>query len=100
MAGIFAVQAALDVTSLDGMREYTMMHKGDEVIPLYMRQAMGGTVQIEGLRTGTHTICAIFGNPMTADPATIKFKCTQAKLAGAKQTATVVVPAAWFEEAK
>ncbi|MBA3500272.1 MAG: sigma-70 family RNA polymerase sigma factor [Deltaproteobacteria bacterium] len=98
MAGIGMIGAHIDVKSVDQMRDYSMLHKGDQVIPIYMRTVMGGTVDIPGVRTGPVTACAIFGNPMTGDPATVKFKCLQTKVgAGAKQTITITVPAAWFE---
>jgi len=99
MAGVGMIGATLDVKSVDEMRDYTMLHKGDQVIPIYMRTAMGGTVEIAGVRPGPHTACAIFGNPMAQDPATVKFKCTQVKLtAAAKQAVTITIPAAWLEE--
>lgn len=94
MAGVGVIGAALDVKSIDDMRNYTKVHTGDQIIPIYMRTAMGGTVDIAGVRTGPHTACAIFGNPMTADPATVKFKCTQLKVGSApKQAVTITVPA-------
>jgi RNA polymerase sigma factor (sigma-70 family) len=94
MAGAGMIGATLDVKSVDDMRNYTMLHKGDQIIPIYMRTAMGGTAEIAGVRTGPHTACAIFGNPMTSDPATVKFKCTQVKIGpAAKQTVTITVPA-------
>lgn len=99
MAGVGMLGAHFEIKSVDQMREFTMLHKGDEIIPIYMRTAMGGTVDIAGVRPGPHTACAIFGNPMTGDPSTMKFKCTFAKLgAAAKQTVTITVPAAWLEE--
>jgi hypothetical protein len=62
-----------------------------------MRQAMGGTIDIAGVRAGNHTACAIFGNPVSANSA-MKFKCLPFKVSGAaKQTVTVTVPAAWME---
>jgi hypothetical protein len=97
MAGVGMLGASLDVKSVDAMRDYTMLHKGDQVIPIHMRVAMGGTIDIAGVRTGPATACAIFGNPMTADPATVKFKCTQVKIGtAAKQTVTITVPASYI----
>lgn len=96
MVGVGMIGARLDVTSIDAMREYTMMHKGDEVIPIYMRVAMGGTAEIAGVRPGPATACAIFGNPMEQDAAAIKFKCAYHEVTrAAKQTVTITVPAAW-----
>jgi hypothetical protein len=98
MAGVGMIGAHIEVKSVDQMRDYSMLHKGDQIIPIHMRTVMGGTVDIAGVRTGPVTACAIFGNPMTGDPASVKFKCTQTKVgAGAKQTITITVPAAWFE---
>jgi RNA polymerase sigma-70 factor (ECF subfamily) len=98
MAGAGMIGATLDVKSVDDMRNYTMLHKGEQVIPIYMRTAMGGTAEIAGVRTGPHTACAIFGNMMTDDPATVKFKCTQLKVGpGAKQTVTITIPANFLD---
>jgi hypothetical protein len=98
MASVGMVGAAVDVKSVDDMRNYTMLHKGDQVIPIYMRTAMGGTAEVAGVRPGPHTACAIFGNLMTSDPATVKFKCTQIKIgAGAKQTVTITIPAGFLD---
>jgi hypothetical protein len=96
MAGAGMIAAAFDPKTVDEILGYIQLQKGTEVIPIYMRVAMGGTVDIAGVRSGPHTACAIFGNPMTADPATVKFKCTQLRVGAAtKQTVTVTVPAAW-----
>jgi hypothetical protein len=99
MAGVGMIQATLDPKTVDDIRNYPQLHKFTEVIPIYMRTAIGGNVEIADVRTGAHTACAIFGNPMTADPATIKFKCTPVKVGtAAKQAVTITVPAAWFED--
>jgi len=98
MSGVAVIQAAVDPKSVDEFRNYTLLHKGDQIIPIYMRQAMGGSVDVAGVRTGIHTACAILGNPMMGDPATIKFKCVPVKVgAAAKQAVTITIPAAWFE---
>ncbi|HLL24162.1 MAG TPA: hypothetical protein VK427_18645, partial [Kofleriaceae bacterium] len=101
MAGIVVIQAAFEPTSVDEMRDYTLLHKRAETIPIYMRSAFGGGVEIAGVRPGAHTACAVFGDPMGEGAAQTKFKCTQVKVGGAgKQAVTITVPAAWFEDAK
>ncbi|MDQ3301660.1 MAG: carboxypeptidase-like regulatory domain-containing protein, partial [Myxococcota bacterium] len=97
MAQVLAIQATLDPHSLEELRDGSHMPFGEAVIPIYIRGAMGGATEIQGVRAGPHTICAMLGDPR-ADPASLKFKCTPAKLgAAAKQSVTVVVPAAWIE---
>ena len=97
MAGVGAIGAHIDVRSVDDMRNYTFLHRGNEVIPIYMRVAVNGAVEIAGARPGAHTVCAMFGNP--ADPST-RFACTHVTLEArtAKQTVKLAVPASWFEK--
>jgi RNA polymerase sigma factor (sigma-70 family) len=99
MAGIATIGVALDVKSVEEFQDLSRVPYGpDQVIPVYMRPAIGGSVELTGLRPGVHTMCAVFGNPMVADPSTIKFKCTApTKLTNPKHAVTITVPAAWFE---
>src|SRR5205085_10848587 len=70
MAGIATIGTALDVKSAEEFQDLSRVPYGpDQVIPVYMRPALGGSVELTGLRTGLHTVCAIFGNPMMADPS-------------------------------
>lgn len=98
-AGVSAIGTALEVKAVDEFRDMSRVPFGpDQVIPVYMRPAVGGSVEIPGLRPGVHTICAIFGNPMQGDTSKVKFKCNPpTKLAGTKHAVTITVPAAWFE---
>ena len=100
MAGVAVIGTQADLSSADQLRDFTLLdYSGDRVIPIYMRQAMGGAVEIEGLRVGPHTACAIFGNPRMVDPATSKLECVKLDVRGAaKQQATITVPAAWLDE--
>jgi hypothetical protein len=96
MGGLMAFQAAVDAQSPEEFRDGTRFPNTDEVIPMYARGVQAGASSIEGMRAGIHTLCALLGDPR--DTSTMKFKCTQTKLTTApKQTATVVVPAAWLD---
>jgi RNA polymerase sigma factor (sigma-70 family) len=98
MAQLIAIQAAIDPQTIDELRDGTHMPFGDQVVPIYLRGINEGASTIEGMRAGVHTICVMLGDPRM-DMSAIKFKCTQAKLsAAAKQTAAIVVPAAWLGE--
>ncbi len=96
MAQVLALEATIDPQTADELRDGTHLPTGDQVVPMYLRGAMGGATEITGVRPGAHTVCALLGNPM--DPAAVKFKCTPARLGAApKQAVAVVVPAAWVD---
>lgn len=97
MAQLIAIQAAIDPQTVEELRDGTHMPFGDQVMPIYLRGIMEGAATIEGMRAGAHTLCVLLGDPRM-DPSALKFRCTPAKLtAAAKQTATVVIPAAWLD---
>ncbi len=97
MAQLIAIQATIDPQTVEELRDGTHMPFSDQVMPIYIRGISEGAATIEGVRPGAHTLCVLFGDPRQ-DPSALKFKCSPAKLtAAAKQTAAVVVPAAWFE---
>jgi hypothetical protein len=82
---------------MEEIRDGTYMPFGDAVIPIYLRTVTAGAATIDGMKPAVHTICAMFGDPR-AVPNAMKFKCTQVKLTtAAKQTATLVVPADWYD---
>ena len=65
----------------------------EQVIPLYMRGALGGSTEIEGMRPGTHTVCATIGGGPMAAPGAQAMKCAQVKIGGGKATLAITVPA-------
>jgi RNA polymerase sigma factor (sigma-70 family) len=96
MAQLIVVQAAIDPQTVEELRDGTHMTFGDQVIPIYLRGVTAGSATIEGMRAGVHTACLLVGAP-GADTSAPKFKCAPVKLSTlAKQTASLVVPAAWF----
>jgi RNA polymerase sigma factor (sigma-70 family) len=96
MAQLIAIQATIDPQTADELRDGTQMPFSAEVLPIYIRGVNDGAATIDGMRPGAHTVCALLGDPRMT--SSLKFKCTPVKLtAAAKQTAAVVVPAAWLE---
>nr|MDQ3370995.1 carboxypeptidase-like regulatory domain-containing protein [Myxococcota bacterium] len=96
MAQVLALEATIDPQTADELRDGSHLPTGGQVVPMYLRGAMGGATEITGVRPGAHTVCALLGSPL--DPAAVKFKCTPARLGAAPQQAvTVVVPAAWVD---
>jgi hypothetical protein len=96
MAHLLAIQATIDPQSPEDLRDGTRFPNTDRVIPMYMRGVEQGAVTIDGMRTGAHTICIVLGDPRV--PTSAKLRCTQVTLTAApKQTAAVVVPAAWLD---
>lgn len=88
--------AAIDPHTVEELRDGTNFPFSDRVIPIYIRGVNAGAATIEGMAAGRHTLCALGGDPR--DPSSLKFRCSPATLtAASKQTATVVVPRAWFE---
>lgn len=97
MAGLVAFQALIAPQTADELRDGTHIPFGDHELPVYMRGIMAGAATIDGMRPGGHTLCVLSGS--TTGPSGPKMHCKQTKLtAAAKQAATVVVPAAWFED--
>jgi RNA polymerase sigma factor (sigma-70 family) len=98
MGQLITVQATINPQTVLELRDGTNMPFGDTIVPIYIRGVSEGAATIEGMRPGAHTICALFGDPRSMDPSALKFKCSPVKLtAAAKQTATVVIPAALLE---
>lgn len=96
MAQLIAIAATINPATVEELRDGTHMPFGDQVMPIYLRGIMAGAATIEGMRAGPHTLCVLVGDP--SGGGLPKFKCTPTKLsAAAKQTASIVVPAAWFD---
>jgi hypothetical protein len=97
MAQLITVQATVNPQTVAELRDGTNMPFGDAIMPIYVRGISDGAATIEGMKPGAHTLCVLLGDPRM-DASTLKFKCTPVKLTPAvKQTAAVVVPAAWLE---
>jgi RNA polymerase sigma factor (sigma-70 family) len=97
MAQLITFQGTVAPQTVEELRDGTNMPFSDQAMPIYLRGINEGAATIEGMRPGPHTLCALFGDPRVVTGA-LKFKCTQTKLSAAiKQTASLVVPAAWLE---
>jgi hypothetical protein len=95
MAGLLAIQLAINAQTVEELRDGSHMPMA-QIIPMYGRGVREGAASIEGMHPGVHTLCAVLGDPRVA--STVELKCTQVKLtAAAKQTASLVVPAAWLD---
>ena len=95
MGRMGAIQLSINPQTAEELRDGTHM-PGDQIIPMYGGGIQAGAASIEGMRPGAYTLCALLGDPRVA--SSVKLKCTQVKLiAAAKQTASLVVPAAWVE---
>lgn len=96
MGRVGAIQLSINPQTAEELRDGTHMPIGDQIIPMHGGGIREGAASIEGLRPGTHTLCAMLGDPRVA--SSVKLECTQVKLsATTKQTASLVVPAAWLE---
>ena len=102
MSAVVVMQTVVEAETLDELSDGTRLPAiGTDVIPTYVRVAPGGSVEISGLRSGVHTVCA---SPVTGprdDAAKPKMKCVPAKLdARPQQKVDVVIPAAWLQPPK
>ncbi len=96
MAQVFVIQAAVSPRSAADLRALDQLPiLRDTTVPIYIRGAMGGTVEITGLRPGAHTICVVtMAGPPPDDLSTLPVACVGAKLGPAKSSVEIVVPAA------
>jgi hypothetical protein len=87
MAQVAVMGAAISPHTAEELRDGSMIPFGPDAIPVYLRGAIGGDVEIEGMRRGTHTACALVGDP-------IAMACGQVKVGSGKAsiTLTVAVP--------
>jgi hypothetical protein len=72
------------------MRDGSRYPDTDQVIPMYIRGAPGGAMELTGLRPGVHTVCAMV--PIGPDPSTAPAKCVQVRVESGKAKVDVVVP--------
>jgi len=66
---------------------------GNQVFPMHIRQAMGGTVDITGMRAGTYSVCAAAVTGPVDDPGTLPISCVPAKLDASTPHANVSIVA-------
>lgn len=94
MGQVGAIQLSSNPRTAEELRDGTYM-PSDRIIPMQGGRIRAGAASIEGLRPGTHTLCAMVGDARVA--STVKLECTHVKLTTAtKQNASLVVPAAWL----
>ncbi|MDX2089848.1 MAG: sigma-70 family RNA polymerase sigma factor [Kofleriaceae bacterium] len=91
MAQVIAIAAAISPQTPDELQDGTRI-PSDQVVPVYVRGAMGGSTEIEGMRPGMHTVCAILGGGPMPEPKAATMKCAQVKIAAGKATVSVTVP--------
>lgn len=90
-----AIEALINPQTAEELRDGSQMPT-DRIVTMHGRGIRAGTAQIDGMRAGPHTLCAMLGDPRVA--STVKLQCTQIKLSGAaSQTTSLVVPDAWLE---
>jgi RNA polymerase sigma factor (sigma-70 family) len=86
-AQVLAIQATVSPTSLDDVAQGTGFPFGDTVVPIYLRGAPTGTIEITGMRPGTHTVCAMgLGG---GDPRTGALHCRRIELDAARPRHTI-----------
>lgn len=93
MAQVVTIAAAISPKTPDELRDGTLLPATSHVIPVYMRAALGGNVELEGLRPGVHTACAMVGGGPNPDPSSLAMGCTQVKIGSGKSTVTITVHA-------
>ena len=92
MAQVILVEAAVNPSTIEELRDGTGIPFGDKEIPVYMRGHMGGPAEIVTARAGTHTACAV-GFPPDGDLTKAPMKCAQVKLeAGPKRQVELTLP--------
>jgi hypothetical protein len=95
MGRVGAIELSINPQTAEELRDGSYLPT-DRIVAMHGGGVRGGAGAIEGLRPGAHTLCAMIGDPRVA--STVKLKCTHVTLtAAAKQTASLVVPAAWLE---
>jgi hypothetical protein len=60
---------------------------------MHIRQAMGGAVDITGMRAGTYTVCAAPVRGPVDDPGALPISCVPAKLDASTPHASVSIVA-------
>jgi protocatechuate 3,4-dioxygenase beta subunit len=105
VAHVIVVQAAVDATSVAMMRDGTWMpSEPGAILPLHLRNALGGPVTVDGARVGAFTACAVplpVRSPAEAmalmeDVELLPMKCVPAKVEGPTPVrVTITVPVGW-----
>jgi uncharacterized GH25 family protein len=96
-AQLITCAASIDPHTVAELRDGTNNPFGDTVMPVYMRGVQDGAAEVTGMKPGPHTLCVVAGDPR--DPSSAKMTCAHHTMtAAAKQSATVIVPAAWLDE--
>ncbi|HEY5921738.1 MAG TPA: carboxypeptidase regulatory-like domain-containing protein, partial [Kofleriaceae bacterium] len=95
MGRVGAIELSINPQTAEELRDGSQMPT-DRIVSMHGGGIRDGAASIAGVHTGAHTLCAMLGDPRVA--SSMKLKCSQVKLsAAAKQTASLVVPAAWLE---
>jgi RNA polymerase sigma factor (sigma-70 family) len=95
MGGVGAIELSINPQTAEELRDGSQMPT-DRLVAMHSGRIQAGAATIQGMHPGAHTLCAMIGDARIA--STVKLECTQLKLtAAAKQSASVVVPAAWLE---
>lgn len=89
------IQLSINPQTAEELRDGTQMPTG-RTIPMHGGNVRDGVASIEGLQPGTHTLCAIIGDPRIA--SSVKLSCKHVTLTAAtNQKASLIVPASWSE---
>jgi RNA polymerase sigma factor (sigma-70 family) len=96
MGGVGVIQLSINPQTAEELRDGSHMPMSDQIVPMHGGVVRSGVGSIEGVRPGTHTLCAMIGDPRIA--SSVKLGCMPLKVtAAAKQSASLVVPAAWLD---
>jgi hypothetical protein len=89
------IQLSINPQTAEELRDGTQMPT-DRTIPMHGGGIRDGAGSIDDLQPGTHTLCAMVGDPRIA--SSVKLSCKQVTLTtAAKQSASLIVPAAWID---
>jgi hypothetical protein len=80
IAQVVVIAAAITPRTPDELRDGSLIPFGAQVIPVYLRGALGGEVEIEGMRPGTHTACAMAGDPVAMECGQVDLRTGKAEL--------------------
>ncbi|MEO8550600.1 MAG: carboxypeptidase regulatory-like domain-containing protein, partial [Kofleriaceae bacterium] len=89
------IQLSINPQTAEELRDGTQMPT-DRTIPMHGGGIRDGAGSIDDLQPGTHTLCAMIGDPRIA--SSVKLSCKQVTLTtAAKQSASLIVPATWSD---
>ncbi len=93
--GVGTIQLSINPQTAEEVRDATQMPT-DRTVPMHGGGIRDGAASIHDLKPGTHTLCAMIGDPRIA--SSVKLRCKQVTLtAAASKNASLIVPAAWSE---